>query len=437
MSSQVKFTLSKKQLEAWRYLTDTKTRSVGYGGGARGGKTRLGCMWLYAMCCAYPGITMFMGRKTLVDLRRTTVIEFYKMLKDIGVSNCTMYNNSEIRFTNGSKILLLDLAYQPSDPHASSLDGLVLQGGLIDEANEIHDSVISTLYTRVMADNRYQELYPRILETFNPDKGRVYSKFYLPYKNQEVPENVAFIPALAVDNPYCEVGYVDSILASGDEMAIQRKVYGNFEYDDSPDALIRYNELEKCLANSSSVQVGIPYMSIDIAASGRDKTVIAIWDGMRLVEVYSEGFTTVDTLKLNIERLKSKYSIPNMNIIMDASGVGALIPSMYQGSVSFFGNGRAMQGFNNLRSECYYKLSKAISDGTICLDGVGTYKDVLFRELCNIKLDRRDLDVIKIQSKDEIKNVLGTSPDFADAVMMRIYFEISDYKHVKHYTNVK
>ena len=425
MSSQVNFTLSQKQLEAWEYLTDTKTRSVGYGGGARGGKTRLGCMWLYAMCCAYPGITMFMGRKTLVDLRRTTAIEFYKMLKDIGANNCTIYNNSEIRFTNGSKILLLDLAYQPSDPHASSLDGLVLQGGLIDEANEINDSVISTLYTRVMADNRYQNLYPKVLETFNPDKGRVYSKFYLPYKNGMMPENVAFIPALAVDNPYCEVGYVESILESGDEMAIQRKVYGNFEYDEDDTKLLQYNQIVDMFSN---VGVSGDYsMSIDVSAGGEDSTVIMVWDGYIVIECLQIKERTNMVVENSIKALKSKYNIPKSRIIIDAIGVGFGLANDY--GTAFKGSNKGTTGYANLRSQCYCLIAKNVDK--ISLSGMPTaYRERVIRELSIIKkIDKND--GLGIISKEIMKASLGYSPDFADAISMRMMLENNNTNKLK------
>lgn len=417
--------LSSKQMEAYRLLTDKKTRSIGYGGGARGGKTWLGCIWIYSMAMNYPGTTWFLGRKTLVDLKRTTLEEFFKIQKEFFGNYASMFGDSEIRFLNGSKIRLLDLAYQPSSPHTSSLDGLVLQGGLIDEANEIHPKVISTLYTRIMADNRYPDLYPKILETFNPDKGRVYDYFYKPYKLGEEKPGVRFIPALAKDNPYCPKGYIEAILSSGDEMAIQRKIYGNFEYDDDPDALCSYADISMCYNKQvKDVQNGIKYLSVDIAASGRDKTVMVVWDGLAVIEVLKEDITTHDSLIKNIDMLMNKHKITGTNVIMDSSGVGALIPSRFAGSIAFAGNAKPFKfGFDNLRSECYYTLAQYISSGQVSLAGIGNSKDVVFRELASIRRDRKDTEKIKILSKDAVKTYLGNSPDYADAIMMRMYFE--------------
>lgn len=413
----INITLSKKQLEAWYYLTDNTTRSVGYGGGARGGKTRLGCTWLYATCCKYPGITMFIGRRTLVDLRRTTLVEWFKMIRDFGVNNCELFNNSEIRFTNGSKILLLDLAYQPSDPHSSSLDGLVLQGGLVDESNEIHTSVINTLYTRIMADNRFAQLYPKILETFNPDKGRVYSKFYVPYKNGIVQENTVFIPALAIDNPYCEAGYVQSILDSGDELAIQRKVYGNFDYDDETDNLLTYNQIIDMFSN---VGVAGEYsLSIDVAAGGDDSTVIMTWCGYQVIECIQINGRDNMVVENAIMALKSRYNIPKSRIIIDAIGVGFGLAKDY--GTAFMASSKGDVGFTNLRAQCYCAIAK--NADKISLSGVpNAYRERLIKELSVIKkVDK--MGGLGILSKEDMKWALGYSPDFADAISMRMVLD--------------
>lgn len=423
--TSLEINLSKKQLEAWHYLTDDKTRSVGYGGGARGGKTRLGCMWLYAMCCKYPGITMFIGRRTLVDLRRTTLVEWFKMIRDFDVSNCELYNNSEIRFTNGSKVLLLDLAYQPSDPHASSLDGLVLQGGLVDEANEIHTSVINTLYTRIMADNRFAQLYPKILETFNPDKGRVYSKFYIPYKNGMVQDGTVFIPALAKDNPYCEAGYVESILASGDELSIQRKVYGNFDYDDETDNLLAYTQIMDMFSNIGVS--GDKSMSIDVAAGGDDSTVIMVWDGYIVIECIQIKDRANMAVENTINALKAKYNIPKSRTIIDAIGVGFGLANDY--GTAFKSSNKADVGYTNLRSQCYCLIAK--NADKISLAGIPTaYRERVVKELSVIKkVDK--LGKLGIVSKEDMKWVLGYSPDFADALSMRMMLENSNINKLK------
>ena len=409
---------SDKQMEAFTLLTDKKTRSIGYGGGARGGKTWLGCVWVYLMCLRYPGTSWFLGRKTLVDLHRTTVLEFLQIKTQYFGNSCNLYGKSEIRFTNGSRILLLDLAYQPSDPHASSLDGLVLQGGLIDEANEVDSRVIATLYTRVMADNRYPALFPKILETFNPDKGRVYEKFYKPYRDKCERDDTKFIPALAKDNPYCPKGYVEAILASGDELAIQRKVYGNFDYDDDATKILKYNEILDLFTNVG-VSDGKHYMSIDVAAGGDDTTVIVVWNGYTVVECLQFKSRENNIVENTITALKSKYNIPKSNIIIDAIGVGFGLAKDY--GTAFIGSSSGGVGYKNLRAKCFLAIAK--HKDKISLNGIPTsFREKVIQELSILQIVDNG-GVYAVLAKEKMKEIIGRSPDFLDAISMRFYFE--------------
>jgi hypothetical protein len=54
-----------------------------------------------------------------------------------------------IKFANGSQILLLDLAYLPSDPLYTRLGSLELTGAFVDEAAEVDERCITILSTRV------------------------------------------------------------------------------------------------------------------------------------------------------------------------------------------------------------------------------------------------------------------------------------------------
>jgi hypothetical protein len=60
--------------------------------------------------------------------------------------------------------------------------------------------------------------------------------------------------------------------------------------------------------------------------------------------------------------------------------------------------------------------------------------DELTQELLAIKLKNIDKDgKVSVQSKDEMKRLLGKSPDLSDALMMRIYFELKNLKSTGKY----
>lgn len=106
-----------------------------------------------------------------------------------------------IRFANGSEILLIDLAYKPSDPLYERLGSLELTDGAIDESGEVDEMAIQILSTRI---GRYRNseygIRRKILETFNPNKGHVNRRYYIPHREKTLPEHRIFIPALVTDN---------------------------------------------------------------------------------------------------------------------------------------------------------------------------------------------------------------------------------------------
>jgi len=59
--------------------------------------------------------------------------------------------------------------------------------------------------------NGIEKINPITFETFNPDKGHVYSRFYQPYKKGEESERRKFIPALLTDNSYMPPSYREDL----------------------------------------------------------------------------------------------------------------------------------------------------------------------------------------------------------------------------------
>ena len=93
--------------------------------------------------------------------------------------------------------------------------------------------------------------------------------------------------------------------------------------------------------------------------------------------------------------------------------------------------------FNNLKSECAFKLAEFINKGelfldvpkekTVMINGKERYlRSVLIEELSQLKRDNIDKDEQKkkIISKEEMKANIGRSPDFLDNLIMRMLPEV-------------
>lgn len=432
----INFKPSKKQELALEYLLDNKTLFIGYGGSAFSGKSYLLCYWLTIMCVAYPETYWGLGRKELVTLKKTTLLTLFKVFKECNIKIDLDYSYNQqsnaIVFKNGSIIFLIDMAYKPSDPLYTRFGGLELTGAAIDESAENDYKAIEILFTRLGRKNNYRySICKKVLETFNPAKNHVYTRYYKPYKENNQQNEIVFIPALPKDNPSPEVeDYVSGILKTSNKVTIERLIYGNFEYDDDPTVLIQYENILNCFSNTF-VEGGTKYITADIARYGRDKTVIGVWDGWRLIKIVTIDKSGLEYVADEIKKVANAYQVPLSNIIVDEDGVGGGVKDFVK-CKGFVNNSSPIKSvnqtanFTNLKSQCYFGLSDKINKNEVYFAFDGVDKEKTIEELQYVKQAKMDSDGKKsVLRKEEVKELLGRSPDYSDMVMMRYYFELA------------
>lgn len=421
-----------KQEHAVYYLKDKTTKEILYGGAAGGGKSALGVLWLIEQCQTYPGTRWLMGRAKLKTLKETTLNTFFDLSSQLNISNQFTFNgqNGSIYWNNGSEILLKDLYSYPADPNFDSLGSLEITGAFIDECNQISYKSWQIVTSRIRYKLNEFSLIPKILGSCNPAKNWTYSKFYIPNSNGTISESKKFIQSLPTDNPNLPASYLESLLAL-DENSKQRLYYGNWEYDNDPAKLIDYDKINNCFTNDF-VEAGQMYISADIARYGSDKMVVCVWSGFRVVEVFSLSKSSVTETAEAIRGLANKWKVPNSNIIADEDGVGGGVIDILK-CKGFVNNSRALKEENviveyqNLKTQCYYKLAAKIQNNEVyinCPDG--TMQDDIIKELEQVKRDKIDSDgKLRIVPKEKVKEFIGRSPDYSDALAFRMYFELA------------
>jgi hypothetical protein len=127
---------------------------------------------------------------------------------------------------------------------------------------------------------------------------------------------------------------------------------------------------------------------------------------------------------------------PNQCVV-DSDGVGGGVADQIR-ATNFINNSSPLHGqnFSNLKSQCYVKLSDLFREGKISINLLeSTLIDDLTQELLAVKLKDIDKDnKVAVQSKDEMKRVLGKSPDLSDCLMMRMLPEIKSMKATGRYS---
>jgi hypothetical protein len=272
----------------------------------------------------------------------------------------------------------------------------------------------------------------------NPTKNFLYYEFYKPAKSNELPAYRVFIPALVTDNPYISEHYIEN-LKKLDKVSKERLLYGNFEYDDDPSKLFEYDNIINMFTNQFVEKAGERrYLSVDVARFGSDKTIIILWKGFFIENIYQYAKKDTGFVKKEIIRISTEKNIPRSCIVIDEDGIGGGVVDNMTGCKGFVNNSRAyvreknpmtaIHNYGNLKAQCYYALADKVNNNQI-----GIYntipvemKERIIEDLEQIKRKDPDKDgKLYVTPKEDIKENLGRSPDFGDAMMMRMYFEVA------------
>ncbi|MBW6469589.1 MAG: phage terminase large subunit [Methanosarcinaceae archaeon] len=407
---------------------DTETNEIVFGGGVSGGKSFLGCLWLLYMCQTYPRTRWLMGRAILKNLKESTLKTFTELVYSLGWQGTVNINplSSTITFANGSEIMLKDLFHYPSDPNFDSLGSTEYTGAFIDEASQISEKAKHIVMSRIRYKLDENGLVPKLLICSNPSKNWMYNEFYKPYKEGSLLPGRVFIQSLVGDNPNVSKHYINS-LEKLDKLSKERLLYGNWEYDDDLNKLFKYDDILNMFTNTF-VEYGERYITCDVARKGSDKCVIYLWSGLRVDRAYIYDISLIKQIRETINEIAETYSVPRSHIVIDEDGVGGGLCDELPGCTGFVNGSRALAGDNyyNLKSQCYFKLAQMVEENKVYF-GVDNIeiKEKLIQDLEQITRKDADKDgKLSIIGKDIMKQNLGRSTDFSDALMMRMVFEV-------------
>ena len=153
-----------------------------------------------------------------------------------------------------------------------------------------------------------------------------------------------------------------------------------------------------------------------------------LWNGLQVEQIKSFAKSSITEVAKAIEDLQFKHEVKRTNIIIDEDGVGGGVVDMLPSCRGFLNGSRALlkENYQNLKTQCYYKLADKINKSEI---GVTTndimIKQYIIEELEQVRAKNQDKDAkLQIISKDIVKALIGRSPDFADSLAMRMYYEI-------------
>ena len=429
--------LHPKQIEAFQYLTDDTTHFVGFGGAAFGGKSVVIVLFCLLSAFAYPETVYLIGRKEIINLQRTTLETLTKMFQAFEMKDEIHYHFSSManiyKFPTGSKFILSKTIHTTIEDIQTRFGSLEITAACIDESNETTDTVIKEIYSRTGRMMNYNyNLCRKVLETFNPSKNHVYTRYWKPFSEKTLPNSYKFVRALPGDNPSPQAkDYVNGILSNGTEIQRQRLVYGNFEYDDNLLALVSYEHIQALYENDHVPISSEKYASADVALHGSDLFTFTVAEGKRVTKQIAFPKIGGKSLVAFLEKALKDFGIPQHNFIYDSDGIGGYLREFFPDAIPYNANsaplpvnftGKDTDRFATLKDQLNYHLAKLITEFEFMLDI--PFDTGLNEELaaCLILSDKGLEVKIKLISKDMIKRNIGRSPDKLDSLTLLQYF---------------
>lgn len=427
---EINFRPTKKQHLMFQYFDDSETTEVLYGGGVGAAKSYGICCLIVMKALMYENIRIGLARNELTTLKRTTLVSLFEVLADWGLKTDIHYKynqqSGEIVFENKSKIILLELAYNPSDPQYTRLGGQLLTWAAIDEAGECIEKGKQILQSRLGRwKNKDYSIKPILYMTCNPSKNFLYNQFYKLNKDNSLPTYRKFIQALIGDNPYISQDYYNNLMKTLSPSDKQRLIFGDWDYDDNPNALLEFNDINNIFINEKDKNENSNYyISADIAFTS-DAAVILIWENLTIIDIVVNPTNVENAIK----DLAKKYNVKSHNITYDSDGVGQYLKQHLPNAKAIVNNSRALnnENYDNLKTQLYFKLAEVIKNNRLKIVLFLQHKDKIVEELSVISHKPSDtVGKISMISKGEVKRLIGRSPDFSDAMAYRMIFEIKD-----------
>lgn len=247
------------------------------------------------------------------------------------------------------------------------------------------------------------------------------------------------------DNPHISLAEIEKAKAELDGSTFMQEYLA--EYVDNQGSLFKYTSLVDVFSNSIT-KSDHKYLIVDIADDGSDSTKFSFWEGLEEYRRESFERLNTETIIAKIREFAAQDKIPYSHIAVDAIGVGAGVASssLLDGiigfkssysaiktdidivrlpNVSYTANAPALTtDYRNLRSQCLFTLADLVNNHKIASRVTGRAKENVIEELAAYQ-DASTGDGKRMATmKEDIKALIGRSPDDSDTWVMRMYFVI-------------
>lgn len=226
-------------------------------------------------------------------------------------------------------------------------------------------------------------------------------------------------------NPFLKRSEIEEMERELPETVVRQEIYAEF-MGEGENVLIGYELICQCIDREpfDDARFGSEVWGLDVARHGADFSVLAKRHYKTIYEL--KPYALPDTMQL-ASQVNTEYrqaQIKPAHIFVETTGIGwGVYDRLRELGVPVMpadvGAKSVDAGLLNKRVEMYVRLHRAMKEGAKLLDS-----KPLKKQLANVYVEYNDRAVMKLWPKEKIKQEIGESPDFADAVALTFFEEV-------------
>lgn len=372
--------------------------------GVGSGKSAALAIWMVMQCCKKPGIRGIMVAQTHDALQKALLREIRAFCEWAHI-DYTVQNRKEIHFPNGSHLF----GYSAENPTAVlGLSEIALLA--IDEAAYIPEEMYNYCRDR-MRGSKYASMTrlissPNSLSKVNNWFGNLVKKY---------PSKVIY--ASSLDNPFSDEAFKNELKERYQEGTniYRQQVLGEIVDSDVASQIIFRNQFPLSKSDTGKEY----WFGMDASGVGADSDMYAVIDKYGMVD-HVERVESKTQEKVGITTmLYDKYNINSGNIDLTGGYGNGLFDLVAEkgynvGGINFSQKAIDSKLYPNARTEMYMEFAKAVKEGFWVND---TVKEELLAQSMFIN----NKGQAQLVPKEDVKKILGHSPDLCDAVALAVY----------------
>lgn len=279
---------------------------------------------------------------------------------------------------------------------------------LLDESSGIPDKIILNLIGSMTEENN------RILLTTNPTRNTGFTADVCDTDGWKS------IHISGYSSRFTNKMYLDEMVRryGKDSDIVRVHVFGEFPKQSSY-AIVTRELLNELIANEKA-HAGEVVVGLDVASTGTDLSVWCVRSGGNIVAIETEATSNVDSLIDHTLGLCERWNAER--VFVDSTGLGWTIPELLRKAMPHleiegvnFGSKSLNERCANMRAFMYSQLADAMKNREI---GFAVKDSDLFAELLNTEIVVNSHGKYQLPSKDKTRELLGRSPDRADALAL-------------------